>query len=62
RILLLPHYFNQNLQNYSKEDKMEKTIEAIYQNGIIKPLERVDLPENERIKVTIQIRIGPGER
>lgn len=33
---------------------MTKTFEAIYQDGVIKPLEKLDLPENERLKVTIE--------
>lgn len=32
---------------------MAKTIEAIYKNGVIKPLEKVELSENEKIKITI---------
>lgn len=32
---------------------MAKTIEAIYKDGVIKPLEKIELKENERVKVTI---------
>ncbi|MBI5411323.1 MAG: antitoxin family protein [Nitrospirae bacterium] len=32
---------------------MHKTIDAIYENGVIKPLERVILSESQRIRVTI---------
>jgi predicted DNA-binding antitoxin AbrB/MazE fold protein len=29
-------------------------IEAIYQGGVFKPLENVDLPENERVRLNVQ--------
>ena len=32
---------------------MPKTIEAIYKDGVIKPLEKLDLSENERVVVQI---------
>jgi len=34
--------------------KMERTIEAIYKNGVFKPLERVELKEGEHIKIRIE--------
>ena len=33
---------------------MAKEVEAIYENGVLKPLERLDLREGERVKVEIQ--------
>ena len=33
---------------------MEKVIEAIYENGIFKPLKKVDLKEGERVKIRIE--------
>ena len=33
---------------------MQKTIDAIYENGVIKPLESLSLPESQKIKVTIE--------
>jgi len=30
-------------------------IEAIYQGGVFKPLENVNLPENERVRLNIQL-------
>lgn len=39
---------------------MAKTIEAIYKDGVIKPLEKVELKENERVRVTI-IRMKKAE-
>ncbi|MBI1747042.1 MAG: antitoxin family protein [Acidobacteria bacterium] len=32
---------------------MSKVIEAVYQNGQIKPLEEIVLPENARLLVTV---------
>ena len=39
---------------------MERVIEAVYQDKVIKPLEEVDLEENERIRVAI-IKLGAEE-
>ena len=33
---------------------MNKTFDAIYENGVIKPLERLLLSEPQKIKVTIE--------
>ena len=33
---------------------MQKTIDAIYENGVIKPLERLFLSESQKIKITIE--------
>lgn len=33
---------------------MHKTIDAIYENGVIKPLERLSLSESQKLKVTIE--------
>ena len=32
---------------------MPKIIEVIYENGVFKPLEKVDLPEKTRLKIKI---------
>jgi predicted DNA-binding antitoxin AbrB/MazE fold protein len=32
---------------------MSKTIEAIYENGVFRPLEPVSLPEGEHVRVTV---------
>lgn len=32
---------------------MHKTIDAIYEKGIIKPLEKLPLTESQKIKITI---------
>ena len=33
---------------------MTKIIEAIYENGVFKPLQKVDLKEGERVKIEIK--------
>ena len=33
---------------------MPKIIEAVYENGVFKPLEKVELREGERVKVEIK--------
>jgi predicted DNA-binding antitoxin AbrB/MazE fold protein len=32
---------------------MKKSVEAIYKNGVLRPLELVDLPEHQRVQVTV---------
>jgi predicted DNA-binding antitoxin AbrB/MazE fold protein len=32
---------------------MSKTIEAVYENGVFRPLEAVTLPEGEHVRVTV---------
>ena len=34
---------------------MVKTIYAIYENGVIKPLEQLDLQESQRLKLSLEI-------
>ncbi len=33
---------------------MEKIIEVVYENGVFKPLEKVDLPEKTRLRIRIE--------
>ena len=33
---------------------MEKIIEVVYEGGVFKPLEKVDLPEKTRLKIRIE--------
>lgn len=33
---------------------MSKTIEAIFENGVFRPLERVDLKEHQRVTLILQ--------
>jgi len=33
---------------------MESIFEAIYEDGVLKPLEPIKLPEHQRVKITIQ--------
>ena len=33
---------------------MQKTIEAVYEDGVFKPTENISLPEHYKFKITIQ--------
>jgi len=33
---------------------MGKVIEVIYENGVLKPLEKIDLKEGERVKIKFE--------
>ena len=39
-----------------------REIEAVYENGVLKPLERLDLREGERVKVEIKRHEREGFR
>ena len=41
---------------------MQKTIEVVYEKGVFKPLERVDLEEGERMRVKIEGKRGILEK
>ncbi len=32
---------------------MEKTIKTVYENGVFKPLQKIDIKENEEIEIKI---------
>lgn len=34
---------------------MTKVIEAIYENGVLRPVEALELPEHERVKLTLEL-------
>jgi len=34
---------------------MVKTIHAVYENGVLRPLEKLDLKESQRLKVTLEV-------
>jgi predicted DNA-binding antitoxin AbrB/MazE fold protein len=34
---------------------MAKTIHAVYENGVLKPLEKLDLRESQRLKLSLEI-------
>ena len=33
---------------------MTKVVEAIYSHGVLEPLERLDLPEKQRVELTVR--------
>ncbi len=41
---------------------MPKVIEVIYENGVFKPLEKVDLKEGERLKIVIKEKVSKKTR
>jgi len=34
---------------------MGKTIRAVYENGVLRPLEKLDLKESQRLKLTFEV-------
>jgi len=36
---------------------MERVVEAVYENGVLTPLESLDLPERQRLVITIRIPV-----
>ena len=42
----------------NKEEGMAREIEAVYEKGVLKPLERLDLREGERVKVVVKRERG----
>ena len=41
---------------------MSMTIEAIYENGVLKPSQRLPLKEHEKVRVTIEPELTCAER
>ena len=37
-----------------KGEEMTREIEAVYEKGVLKPLERLDLKEGERVRIFIK--------
>jgi predicted DNA-binding antitoxin AbrB/MazE fold protein len=42
-----------------RQDTMTQTIEAIYEEGVLKPLQPLDLPEHQPVSITIHV--SPSE-
>jgi predicted DNA-binding antitoxin AbrB/MazE fold protein len=34
---------------------MSKAVEGIYEHGVIRPLTRLDLPEHQRVRLTVEL-------
>ncbi len=34
---------------------MEQVLEAIYSQGVLKPLAKLDLPENQRVNIIVSV-------
>ncbi|WP_202318637.1 antitoxin family protein [Archaeoglobus neptunius] len=41
---------------------MPKVIEVIYENGVFKPLEKVDLNEGEKLRIEIREKVSEKTR
>ena len=39
-----------------KEDTLQETVEAIYEDGVIKPLQKLRIKEHQKLTVTISRR------
>ncbi|MBA2495452.1 MAG: antitoxin family protein [Acidobacteria bacterium] len=35
------------------------TIEAIYEKGVFRPIEKIELTEGERVKITVEVTVKP---
>ncbi len=38
---------------------MKSTVEAIFENGVFKPVERPEIPEGEHVQLTVEIAARP---
>ncbi len=38
---------------------MKSTVEAIFENGVFKPVERPEIPEGEHVQLTVEIAVRP---
>ena len=41
---------------------MSKVIDAIYENGVFKPLEKVDIMEHKQVKIILATEVETAER
>jgi len=41
---------------------MAQIIEAIYRNGVIEPLEKLDFPEAQRVRITVEVVENDADR
>jgi predicted DNA-binding antitoxin AbrB/MazE fold protein len=42
------------MQTFSRETIMTKQIDAVYENGVLRPLEPLELEEQQRVRITIE--------
>jgi len=38
---------------------VKSTVEAIFENGVFKPVERPEIPEGEHVQLTVEIAVRP---
>lgn len=41
-------------RKHQKEKPMTKVIDAVYESGVLKPLQKIDLKEGTRIRIAIE--------
>lgn len=39
---------------------MKSTVDAIFEDGVFKPVERPEIPEGEHVQLTVEIAAHPG--
>ncbi len=39
---------------------MPKVIDAVFENGVFKPLEKVDVPEHKKLRIILADKIKPA--
>jgi predicted DNA-binding antitoxin AbrB/MazE fold protein len=40
---------------------MTKSVDAVYEGGVLRPLEALDLPESQHVRLVVQTEPGEGE-
>lgn len=40
---------------------MKATIEAVFEDGVFKPVQRPEIPEGEHVQLTVETTAGTGE-
>ena len=48
-----------NATNHYNESDMARQLEAVYEHGVLRPLEPLALPENQRVRLTLENRTAP---
>lgn len=41
---------------------MSKTVEAIFENGVLKPLEKIDLKEHQKVEIIVRPKESAVDR
>lgn len=60
-ILFLLNFIPEETFGKKREYIMHKIIEAIYENGVLKPLTALDIKEHEKVEVIIREKASPAK-